>query len=91
MLIVAANVAFALGLFLLNPAFSVKSVKLWINLMIVQFVSIGLFVVSIVVLASGVPEPIRGILYVQLLQTVLSWLVGIVFLYLGKRKLSRIE
>jgi hypothetical protein len=91
MLIVAANVAFVLGLFLLNPVFSVKSVKLWLNVMIVQFVSIGMFAVSILVLMRGEPEPIGGILYVQLLQTVLSWLVGIVFLYLGKRKLSRIE
>jgi hypothetical protein len=91
MLFVTANVAFALGLFLLNPVFSVKSVKLWINLMIVQFVSIVLFVISMFVLTGGGPEPIGGILYVQLLLTVLSWLVGIVFLYLGKRKLSRIE
>jgi hypothetical protein len=91
MLIVAANVAFVLGLFLLNPAFSPKSVKLWLNVMIVQFVSIGLFVVSMFVLTGQGAEPIGGILYIQLLQTVLSWLVGIVFLYLGKRKLSRIE
>jgi len=91
MLFVAANVAFALGLFLLNPVFSVKSVKLWINLMIVQFVSIVLFVISMFVLTGVGPEPIGGILYVQLLLTVLSWLVGIVFLYFGKRKLSRIE
>ena len=91
MLFVAAEVAFALGLFLLNPVFSVKSVKLWINLMVVQFASIVLFVVSMFVLPSSGPEPLGGIVYVQLLLTVLSWLVGIVFLYLGKRKLSRIE
>jgi hypothetical protein len=91
MLFVAANVAFALGLFLLNPVFSVKSVKLWINLMVVQFVSIVLFVISIFVLPESGPEPIGGILYVQLLLTVLSWLVGTVFLYFGKRKLSNIE
>jgi len=91
MLIVAANVAFVLGLFLLNPVFSVKSVKLWLNLMVVQFVSIGLFAVSLLVLTRGEPEPVGGILYIQLLQTVLSWLVGIGFLYLGKRKLNRIE
>jgi hypothetical protein len=91
MLFVAANVAFALGLFLLNPVFSVKSVKLWINLMIVQFVSIVLFVISIFVLTESGPELIGGIFYVQLLLTVLSWLVGIMFIYFGKRKLSRIE
>ncbi|UCD26571.1 MAG: hypothetical protein JSV75_00045, partial [Candidatus Bathyarchaeota archaeon] len=90
-LFVAANVAFVLGLFLLNPVFSVKSVKMWINVMIVQFVSIGLFAVSIIVLTWSGSEPFGSILYVQLLQTVLSWLAGIVFLYLGKRKLSRIE
>ena len=91
MLFVAAIVAFVLGLFLLNPAFSPKSVKLWLNVMIVQFVSIGLFVVSMFALTGEGPEPVGGMLYIQLLQTVLGWLVGIVFLYLGKRKLSRIE
>jgi len=93
MLIVAANVAFALGLFLLNPPFSVKSVKLWINLMIVMFVSIGLFAVSVLVLTryDALSGPIGRILYVLLLLTPLSWFVGIVFLYLGKRRLSRIE
>ena len=90
-LFVGANVAFVLGLFLLNPAFSEKSVKLWINIMIAMFVSIGLFAVSLFVLMIGRSEPISGIVYVQLVQTPLSWLVGIVFLSLGKRNLSRIE
>ena len=91
MLFVAANVAFVLGLFLLNPAFSPKSVKFGLNVMIVQFVSIGLFAVSMFVLTGQGPEPIGGMLYIQILQTMLSWLVGIAFLYLGKRKFSRIE
>ena len=91
MLIVAAYVAFVLGLLLLNPAFSKKSVKLWLNGMIAALVSIGLFMVSVVVLTGRGLEPIGGLLYVQLLQTALSWLVGIVFLYFGKRKLTRIE
>jgi len=88
-------VAFVLGLFLLNPAFSAKSMMRpgpqWLNILMVEFVSVGLFVVSMFVLARGEPEPIGGMLYIQLMQTVLSWLVGIVFLYFGKRKLSRIE
>jgi hypothetical protein len=95
MIFVAAYVAFVLGLFLLNPAFSAKSMMSpgpqWLNIMIVVFVSIGLFAISILVLTRGGPEPIGGMLYIQLMQTVLSWLVGIVFLYFGKRKLSRIE
>jgi hypothetical protein len=59
--------------------------------MIVQFVSIALFALSIIVLTGSGSEPFGGNVYIQLLQTVLSWLAGIVFLYLGKRKLSRIE
>jgi len=79
MLIVAAYVAFALGIFLLMPVFSEKPADLMGNLMIIMMVSAGLFIVSMVVF--GLP-----LLYVPL-----SWLVGIVFLYLGKRNLSRIE
>lgn len=92
-LIVGGNVAFVIGLFLLNPAFSKKSVKLKINSMIAIFVSVGLFVVSLLVFTMGfqTTEPIGGILYIQLLQILLSWLLGIVFLYLGKIRLSRIE
>ncbi len=93
MLFVAATAAFVLGLFLLNPAFSPKSVKLWLNVMIVEFVTIGLFAVSLLSLMSaGVSmELVEGMMYVQLLQTVLSWLIGILFLNLGKRKLNRME
>ena len=93
MLFIAAYTAFVLGLFLLNPAFSEKSPKLGVNIMIATSVSIGLFAVSLLsLMRMGVrSETICGMLYVQLLQTALSWLVGIVFLYLGKRRLSRIE
>ena len=92
-LIIGGTVAFVIGLFLLNPAFSKKSVKLKINRIIAMFVSMGLFVVSLLVFTVGfqTTEPIGGILYIQLLQILLSWLLGIVFLYLGIRKLSRIE
>jgi len=78
-LIVAAYVAFALGLFLLMPVFSEKPSDLMGNIMILMMVSLGMFIVSTIVF--GLP-----LLYVPL-----SWLVGIVFLYLGKRNLSRIE
>lgn len=94
-LIATANVAFALGLSLLNPAFSEKSANttLMINLMIVVFVSIGMFIGARIGLRRIFPglEPSTGMLYSQLLLIALSWLVGIVFLYLGKRRLSRIE
>lgn len=92
-LTVGGNVAFVIGLFLLNPAFSKKSVKFTINLFIAMFISIGLFLVSLLVFTVGfqTTEPVGGILYIQLLQIPMSWLLGIVFLYLGKIRLNRIE
>jgi len=85
-LFVAANVAFVLGLFLLNPAFSDKSANFIINFMIIAFaVTNGLVLLPLIVL--DLP-----LLHTMSYVTVpLSWLVGIVVLYLGKRRLSRIE
>lgn len=93
MLFIAAWVVFIMGLFLVNPAFSEKSAKLWINVMIAVFGSIGVFMLSLLILTKGgrLTEPIGGILYLQLVQITLAWVVGIVFLYLGKKRLSRIE
>jgi hypothetical protein len=90
---VAAYTIFVLGLFLLNPAFSTKSGKLGMNVIISIFTSIGLFAVSLLsVMRIGVLiENIKGMLYVYLLQTGLIWLVSIVVLYLGKMRLRRIE
>jgi hypothetical protein len=89
----AADLAFVLGLFLLMPAFSEKSVRFMLNILIVIFVSIGLFVGSLFGLMRIFPdlEMDVGLLYVLGLQTALSWLVGIVFLSLGSKNLSRIE
>jgi hypothetical protein len=92
-LFVVGFAVFVLGLFLLNPAFSTKSVKLWLNVILSILMSIGLFAVSLVsMIRVGVwSETIEGMWCVYLLQTVLVWLVGAAFLYLGKRRLSRIE
>jgi hypothetical protein len=85
-LTVGANVAFVLGLSLLNPAFSDKSGNYITNLMITMFVlPNGLFIVPLIVLDL----PLLHILC--FISIPLSWFVGIVLLYLGKRKLSRIE
>jgi hypothetical protein len=64
-----------------------------LNVLIVISVSIGLFVGSLFVLMRIFPdlEPNVGLLYVLLVQTTLSWLVGIVFLSLGSKNLGRIE
>ena len=86
--LVAANVALALGLSLLNSEFSENTLTqmlgLMINAQVAFFVSIGIFIGSAAVLDLGFFNTL-------LLQTVVIWLLGIVFLYLGKRRFSRIE
>jgi hypothetical protein len=92
MALVAAYVAFVLGVFLLNPAFSQKSLKLGINIVLTMLSSITLFMIALFIVSpvfvSSAPE---GMLHLQLTQTALNWIVGLIFLMLGKRKLSRIE
>jgi len=89
MLTLAASVAFVLGLSLLNPAFSDKSGNYVLNLMIVMQGWVGLVIVSLIVFRQIFDLSLyHTLLYITL---PLSWLLGIVFLYLGKRKLSRIE
>jgi hypothetical protein len=86
--LIAANVTLALGLALFNPEFSENSraqmMSLVINAQIAMFTSLGVFIGSLVVLDLG-------FFNTMLLQTGVLWLMGIVFLYLGRRKLSRIE
>lgn len=92
-LIAAANVALVLGLFLLMPAFSEKSFRFMLNILIVVFISIILFIGPLFGLMRFFPdlESNTQLLYVLLSQTALSWVVGFVFLSLGSRNLSRIE
>jgi len=71
-----------LGLYLLMPAYSQKSANL--NAMIVPQVSVGMFIVYLVVLQ--LPW-----LHFLLLFLLSSWVVAVVLLFLGKRKLSRME
>jgi hypothetical protein len=80
--IVAANVAFALGLFLLMPVFTDKPAELMGNAMILMMTTLFLFFFSSFTFGAT-----RGMLVLVLL----SWLTGIVFLLLGTRNLSRIE
>jgi hypothetical protein len=85
-LTVGANVAFVLGLSLLNPAFSDKSGNYVTNLMITMFaLPNGLFIVPLVILDLPL---LHTLCFISI---PLSWLAGIVLLYLGKRRLSRIE
>jgi len=87
-LLVAANVALALGLALLRPQFSDNARdqmgSLVLNANVAMVASIGVFIGFMVVLDWGIFNTL-------LMQNTVIWLLGVIFLYLGKRKLSRIE
>jgi hypothetical protein len=76
---VAADIAFALGLFLLMPAYTEKGGEFALNIMIVIFTGIGLFAVAMSIFDTIYVLP------------VLHWCVGIIVLYFGKMHLTRIE
>ncbi|MBU7029864.1 MAG: hypothetical protein HXS48_23215 [Theionarchaea archaeon] len=79
MVVVAADVLFASGLFLLMPAYTEKGEAFMLNVMVVMIVSVGFFMVCLPILREVMVLPI------------LHWLMGVIFLYGGKRNLSRIE
>jgi hypothetical protein len=87
-LLVAANVALALGLAFLRPQFSENARDqmgtLMLNANVAMFVSIGVFIGSMVILDLGIFNTL-------LMQNTVIWLLGMIFLYFGKMKLSRIE
>lgn len=80
--IAAALMAFALGLFLLKPAYTERGGEFVLNLMIIMQGSIFLFLGSLIIFGET-----RGMLVMILV----SWLMGGIFLFLGKRRLSRME
>lgn len=95
-----ASVGFLLGLALLIPVFSEESRErafgVIINLQVILFTTIGLeigFSRSGLAFRKLLPtlEPFTAALLDHLVQTAIIALIGIVLLYLGKGKLSRIE
>ncbi len=85
MLFVAANVVFAIGLFLLNPVFSDKSGNFVFNIFITPNIWLVLFIVSLIIFDLGLLDSLSYFMIP------ISWILGIIFLYLGKRNMSRIE
>jgi hypothetical protein len=87
-LLVAANVALALGLALLRPQFSDNARdqmgSLVVNANVAMVASIGVFIGFMVILDWG-------IFHTLVMHNTVIWLLGVIFLSLGKRKLSRIE
>jgi hypothetical protein len=95
-----AAVSFLLGLALVIPVFSEESrernLGIVINLMIAVFATIGLdigFSRLGLSLEKIIPnlDPLTGLLGDHLLQTAIFSVVGIMLLYIGTKKLSRIE
>ncbi|KYK31689.1 MAG: hypothetical protein HXS48_18445 [Theionarchaea archaeon] len=82
LLIAAAFVALALGLYLLMPAYTEKGGEFILNLVIIMQGSIFLFLACLILFGET-----RGMLVMILL----SWLLGMTLLFLGKRHLSRME
>ncbi len=86
--LIAANVVLALGLALLRPEFSENSreqmMGLMINAQIALFVSIGVFIGSQAILNTSFFNTF-------LLQSAIIWVVGVLFLQMGKTKISNIE
>lgn len=80
--IATANMAFALGIFLLIPAYTERGGEFILNIFIIVQGSVFLFIGSLIIFGET-----WGIINVILL----SWLLGIVFLLLGKWRLSRAE
>jgi hypothetical protein len=84
----AANVVLALGLALLRPEFSENSreqmMGLMVNAQIALFVSIGIFIGSQAILNIS-------FLNTFLLQSTIIWVLGVLFLQMGKTKINNIE
>ncbi|MBU7047379.1 MAG: hypothetical protein HXS54_13180, partial [Theionarchaea archaeon] len=93
MLFIAGLVLFVIGLFLLNPVFSEKSIKLWMNVMIAMFFSIGLLLASLVILtmAGLVSDFVDWFFYLQMIEVILCWLLGSIILYTGRMRFRKIE
>lgn len=90
-LIIGGNVAFVIGLFCVNPALSEKAMMLKLNVVVSVFVPILIFLFSFFVFIWGNQGFEVDFFNIQLLQIVLTWLVGIVFLFFGVIRLKKIE
>lgn len=93
MLFAAGNVPMVLGLFLINPAFSERSGRFYVDMLVVISLSIVFFVVSMAFLIEPLEgmDPLRGTLHIQASETAMCWSAGLAFLTAGKWNLSRIE
>jgi uncharacterized membrane protein YiaA len=89
----AGAVAFVLGLFLLSPAFSEKSGRFYLNMLVVVGFTLGCFIVlaAFVTHIMEGDDPFRGMMYLQAFQTALTWVAGLLLVGLGRWNLARME
>lgn len=81
--VAGAYVAMALGLFLLMPVFSSKPAELMGNVMIMVVISIVMFITSVILGPTYWAG--MGILIMMV------WILGLVLLGLGRKRLNTIE
>ncbi len=88
-----AAVAFVLGLFLANPAFSERSGKFILNLFLAMTIYGILLVVSLAGVVGTIEggDPWRGMLELQMVYTVTTSLVAVLALYAGWSRFSAVE
>jgi hypothetical protein len=81
--IIGGDVLFAVGVFLIMPAYTERGGEFMMDIMILVWTSIGLFALAFFLFDKPVYE------YGSLIG--LHWIIGCIFLYIGKMRLTRIE
>ena len=93
MLICLAYCPLILGIYLLNPTLKEKFAKIWMNAMFVAFGSLGFFLASIQITMGNLSvmglEQTGRLPSMLLVQASATWLAALIFLYLGRMKLTR--
>jgi hypothetical protein len=89
----SANAVFVTGLFLVNPAFSDRSPKLFLNVFIALFGGIAMFGASLYIATLGMrlQDPILGLIGVSLIHSGFNLILGYAALLVGRRRLLAME
>ena len=92
-LMAMADVIIVIGLFLVNPAYSEKSPKLWLNIVLLIILHIAFFVVTFTMVLGdgGFLDPVTGLSPGLGILALITWLGAVGFLVLGRWKIKSIE
>ena len=88
-----ANVVFVTGLFLMNPAYSEKSPKFFLNVFITLFGGMVMFAASLYITTLGfsLPDPVMGFVGISFFHSGFNILLGYIALLIGRRRLLKME